>query len=25
LPSNEENSADNIEILTNYLTMFGKI
>jgi len=23
--SNKENNADNIEILTRYLTMFGKI
>jgi len=25
LQSDEENSADNIGILTSYLTMFGKI
>jgi len=25
LPSNKENSADNIEILVSYLTPFGKI
>jgi len=25
LPSDEKSSVDNIEILTSYLTMFGKI
>jgi len=25
LQSNKKNSADNIEILTNYLPLFGKI